>query len=393
MKILIAGGGKIGLSLVRKLSSEGHDVTLIDEKHGVLEDAVNKYDVMAVQGNCASMDILAQADIENSDLLIATMGQDEVNLLCCMTAHNMNRRLHTIARIRNPEYDEQVYKMRDSFALSMILNPERQFSIEIERLLRYPGFLHRESFAKDRVEIVELPVEKDSVLCNCPIVDLQRISSSKVLVCAVLRDGVALIPDGSFVMEEGDRVFVPFVAMGDNISLIFPGYRTSASYQEGRTLQDYFEIAGGSRMQNYGYKALCIREPGKPPRWITLSEMKLTQVAPNTEVEFSLQEMLVYVGGAVNFIGRYPFNPTWHALDYIAAAGINTLTGSWGQVKVWRGKGPQAVSLSVTEDQILPGDFIEVPKSHYESFKDFTLFLASLLGVVSSTFIIYMSYK
>ncbi|MCQ2103274.1 MAG: polysaccharide biosynthesis/export family protein [Fibrobacter sp.] len=199
--------------------------------------------------------------------------------------------------------------------------------------------------------------------------------------------------DEDVMLEQGDRVYVPFVALGDNIALIFPGYRTSVAYQEDRTLQDYFELAGGSRMQNYGYKAVCVREPGKAPRWITLSEMKLTKVAPNTEVEFSVQEMLVYVGGAVNMIGRYAYNPSWHALDYAAAAGINPYVGTWSQIKVWRGNKPEALSLSVTEDQILPGDYIEVPRSHYETFKDVTLFLASLLTVVSSAFIIYVNYK
>lgn len=199
--------------------------------------------------------------------------------------------------------------------------------------------------------------------------------------------------DEDVMLQQGDRVFVPYVEMGDNITLIFPGYRTSIAYKEGRTLQDYFDLSGGARLNNMGYKAACIREPGKAPRWISLSEMKLTNVAPNTEVEYSIQEMLVYVGGAVNYIGRFPYNPSWHAIDYVAAAGINTITGSWQQVKVWRGKDPEALKLSVTEDQILPGDYIEIPKSHYESFKDFTLFLASLLTVISSAFIIYVNYK
>ena len=199
--------------------------------------------------------------------------------------------------------------------------------------------------------------------------------------------------DNDVMLEQGDKVFVPYVAMGDNIAMIFPGYRVSVAYDENRTLDEYFELAGGARLHNYGYKAVCVREPGKPPRWITLSEMKETKVSPNTEVEFSVQEMLVYVGGAVNFLGRYPYNATWHAIDYAAAAGINTNTGSWSQIKVWRGNKPAPLSLSVTEDQILPGDYIEVPKSRYESFKDFTLFLASLLTVISSAFIIYVNYK
>lgn len=208
MKIIIAGGGKFGLTLVRKLIDEGHEITLIDSERAVLEEAVNKYDIMAVQGNCAAMPVLKEADVENADLLIASMGLDEANLLCCMTAHNLNVNLHTIARIRNPEYNEQVYHMRDAFALSMTINPERQMAIEIERLLRYPGFLHRDSFAKDRVEIVEIKVAEGSVLCDCSILNINKISKDKVLVCAVIRDGVAIIPDGKFVFKEGDRLFV-----------------------------------------------------------------------------------------------------------------------------------------------------------------------------------------
>jgi protein involved in polysaccharide export with SLBB domain len=115
--------------------------------------------------------------------------------------------------------------------------------------------------------------------------------------------------------------------------------------------------------------------------------------AKNSEVEFHLNQKFVYVGGAVGHIGQFEYNPSWHAIDYIAAAGVNPTTGTWVQVRVWRGNQPKAITVKVAEDPILAGDFIEVPKNHYESFKDFVLFLASLLTVVSSAFIIYASYN
>jgi hypothetical protein len=146
-------------------------------------------------------------------------------------------------------------------------------------------------------------------------------------------------------------------------------------------------------MHNYGYKAVCVREPDKEPRWLTFAEMKTTYVEPNTEIEFFVKELYVYLGGAVNYIGRYAYNPTWHAIDYISSGGVNTITGNWNQVKVWRGDTPKAIPINVATDPILPGDVIEIPKNHYESFKDFTLFMASLLSVVSSAFIIYVNYK
>jgi len=112
MNIIITGGGKVGTTLVRQLSAEGHNLTLVDYDKRVLEAAAEQYDVMAVQGNGASMETLLEAGVKDADLLIAVAGADEINLLCAMTAHGLNRKLHTIARIRNPEYTEQIHRMR-----------------------------------------------------------------------------------------------------------------------------------------------------------------------------------------------------------------------------------------------------------------------------------------
>lgn len=207
----------------------------------------------------------------------------------------------------------------------------------------------------------------------------------------------AMTTNGDFeqdiMLEQGDKIFVPFIPMGDHVTLVFPGYRTSVAFRQGRTIQEYFDLAGANRLHNFGYKSVCIREPDKDPRWITLGEMSSTTVEANSEVEFYIKELFVYLGGAVNFIGRYPYNPTWHAIDYITSGGVNPITGSWSQVKVWRGDKPESFNINVAKDPILPGDYIEIPKSHYESFKDFTLFMASLLSVISSAFIIYVNYK
>lgn len=208
MNIIIVGDGKVGMTLTRKLLAEEHDLTVIDTNQAVLDISAERFDVMAIQGNGASMEVLAQADVRNADLLIAVTGLDEINLLACMTAHAMNPKLHTIARIRNPEYTDQIYEMRDTFGISMTVNPERQAAIEIDRLLKYPGFLKRDTFAKGRVEIVELKLENDSKLCNVALNDMEDIVKCRVLVCAVSRNGSVVTPDGNFVLKEGDRLYV-----------------------------------------------------------------------------------------------------------------------------------------------------------------------------------------
>lgn len=208
MKIIIAGEGKVGALLTKQLSAEGYDLTLIDADSTVLESSEGRYDVITVQGNCASMETLDQAGVKETDLLIALTNADEVNLLCCMTAHGMNPYIHTIARIRNPEYMEQVYEMRELFALSMMVTPERQAAAEIERLLKYPGFLKRDTFAKGRVEIVELRIDANHKLRNVALNDLDSIVKCKILICTVIRNGKAIAPGGNFVLQEGDRIFV-----------------------------------------------------------------------------------------------------------------------------------------------------------------------------------------
>ncbi len=218
MNIIIAGDGKVGSMLTRQLSSEGHDITVIDCNARVLQQSVERYDVISVHGNCASMSTLQQAGVKDADLLIAATSEDEVNLLCCTTAHALNQKLHTIARIRNPEYTNQIYRMRDIFGLSMIINPEDQAAAEIERLLKYPGFLRRDTFAKGKTEIVELRVDGGSKLCNVKLMDLRSIVKCQVLVCAVIRDGGTLAPKGDFVLREGDRIFV--TALSQNLTTL-----------------------------------------------------------------------------------------------------------------------------------------------------------------------------
>ena len=243
MNIIIAGDGKVGSMLTRQLSTEGHNITVIDTNARVLEATVERYDVIGIHGNCASMDILSEAGVRDADLLIAATSEDEVNLLCCTTAHALNPKLHTIGRIRNPEYTEQIYRMRNVFGLSMVINPENQTASEIDRLLKFPGFLRRDTFAKGRTEIVELRVNADSKLCNVKLMDLRSIVKCQVLVCAVLRGGTAIAPKGDFMLREGDRVF--FTALSQNLTTLLKNLGIISRRVRNVT------ICGGGRISYY----------------------------------------------------------------------------------------------------------------------------------------------
>lgn len=207
MHIIIVGDGKVGVALTEQLSQEGHDVTVIDSNPKVLEESLQSYDVMVVHGNGASIGVLKDAGVEEADLLIAATSRDEINLLTCIVARKLGAK-HTIARVRNPEYTEQLVLMREELGLSMTVNPEFAAAREIYHLLQFPSFLKRDSFARGRVEIVEIHVDGASKLAGIPLKSLYEIARVRVLVCVVERGGVVHIPDGNFTLQAGDNIYV-----------------------------------------------------------------------------------------------------------------------------------------------------------------------------------------
>ncbi len=207
MKIVIVGCGKVGFALAKQLSMENHDITIIDNSSRVIEKAQETLDVMVVSGNGAALDIQREARVDEADLLIATTPSDELNLLCCIVAKRLGCR-HTISRVRNADYMNQIQFMRDDFGLSMTVNPEFATARTIYRFLQFPSFLKIDSFAKGRVELVELKLAENSVLVGRSLDKLTTELHLKVLVCAVERDNRIFIPKGDFVLRAGDKINV-----------------------------------------------------------------------------------------------------------------------------------------------------------------------------------------
>jgi len=207
MKIVIIGAGKIGKSLAAALAGEDHDVVVIDNDKEKLKTMSETLDVMTVCGNGAAVDIQRTADVDESDLLIAVTASDELNMLACILARKLGCP-NTIARVRNREYTEQLYLLRTELGLSMTINPELLCAKEIFRLLQIPAFIKRDTFAEGKAEIVELEIGADSLLKGLSLAAMGQKLKVRVLVCAVLREGKAIIPDGSFVLREGDKIYV-----------------------------------------------------------------------------------------------------------------------------------------------------------------------------------------
>lgn len=207
MKIIIVGCGKVGYALAEQLSEEGHDITFIDTNDDKLEQTLSVLDVQGVSGNGTSFRVQLEAGIKESDMLIAVTGQDEVNLLCCLIAKKAGN-CSTIARVRNPEYFEEIKYLREEMGISMAINPELACAQGIARLIEVPSALDITSFAKGRINLIKLSVPDDSIIHSMTVFEFATKIHANTLICAVDRGHEVIIPDGNTILQRGDSMYV-----------------------------------------------------------------------------------------------------------------------------------------------------------------------------------------
>ncbi len=206
MNIIVVGCGKIGSAIISELTDEGHDVTAIDSSDVVLGDITNIYDVMSVCGNGADCDTLEEARADKADMFIAVTDSDELNMLSCFLAQKMGAQ-HTIARIRNPEYnDRSLGFMKQHLGLSLAINPELLVAQEIYNILKFPSAVKLEYFSRRNFEMVEVKLGENSDLDGIRINKMREKYKANYLVGAVRRGEDVYIPDGNFELKCGDRL-------------------------------------------------------------------------------------------------------------------------------------------------------------------------------------------
>ena len=218
MKVIIIGCGKVGRTLAQQLSEEQHDIILIDTNGQKLQEFTEEIDAMYLIGNGASIGIQKDAGIETADMLIAVTNSDELNLLCCLIAKRVSK-CHTVARVRNPVYSEEINFIKERLGISMSLNPEFATATEMARLLRFPSAIQIDTFAKGRVELLKFKIKPEFNMDGLAVSGLAERFKCDVLICGVERDGEVSIPGGNFILKDNDRVSI--VASPKNSAAFF----------------------------------------------------------------------------------------------------------------------------------------------------------------------------
>lgn len=207
MKITIVGCGKTGSNIAERLSNEKHDVTVIDSNPDKINDITNRLDVMGIVGNGASYKVLKEAGADESDLIVAATNQDEINLLCCLFARQAAH-CSTIARVRNPQYRDEISFIKEELGLSLTINPDYDAAQEIARVLRFPSATKIDTFAKGRVELIRVRVDEFSAIANKTLIDIAKMTKASVLIGLVERGEDVIIPNGRFEVRAGDTIGV-----------------------------------------------------------------------------------------------------------------------------------------------------------------------------------------
>ncbi len=205
MKILVVGCGNVGFTIAETLNREGHNITVIDSDGEKTAKLSNRLDVAVVTGNGASYSALQEGGVENCDVLVATTGQDEINMLCCLIARRAGR-CRTIARVRNPDYYSEIDSLQESLGIDLVINPESSAAESCYQLLWAPGATYVDSFAQGKVLVVTVRLPKNSAWMRKSLNEINRGCRAQFLIAVVERRGEAFVPNGYSVIQEGDQL-------------------------------------------------------------------------------------------------------------------------------------------------------------------------------------------
>ena len=216
MKIIIAGAGDLGSHLAKLLSSESHDIYLIDQNEERLNTISSQIDVFTIAGDAKSVEIMEQKLISSCDLLIAVTSIEETNMLICILGKKLGAK-RTIARINDvniiKENKEHFY---NELGIDTLISPTHLASLEIQRLVNQSAFTDDIEFDDGKLSVFGISLSKKSNLINKTVresADLNPNLSFKPL--ALHRNDLTLIVNGETVLKENDIVY--FISLKDSI--------------------------------------------------------------------------------------------------------------------------------------------------------------------------------
>ena len=206
MKIIILGGGSIGGSVAKELSSEENDVVVIDNNNENLEPIEGVEGIQTIHGNGSSPRTLAKAGLDESSLLLCLTDSEEINLLASLIGKQKFNAGRIVCRLKGSDYTK-IAKEITPF-VDFFINPEDLITEEIKNLLHHPGALEILDFAEGKVKLVSVYAKQSGVLVGRQIKELKDdLPEYETRIPAIYRGDELIIPTGDTTINEGDEVY------------------------------------------------------------------------------------------------------------------------------------------------------------------------------------------
>ncbi|MDC0449955.1 Trk system potassium transporter TrkA [Pelagibacteraceae bacterium] len=243
MNIIICGAGKVGFSISKQLSAQGHSVTVVDQSSEDIKKINETQEVKGIVGRATFPSVLENAGAANTDMIIAVTRNDETNMIICQLAHSLFDINKKIARIRSQEFlDGKWSKLfnNSNLPIDVIISPEVEVAKSLFRKLEAPGTLDNVPFAEGKIKVLEIAVEK-----NCPIINLslknltEKFPDFKANIVGTVRDGKFIFLKKTDKLLEGDKAYV--VVSTDQITQILKAFG-----HEEKTAKKILIVGGGN---------------------------------------------------------------------------------------------------------------------------------------------------
>ena len=212
MNIIICGAGRVGFTIAKQLSEQGHSITVVDPSSDDIQKIDDALDVKAIVGKATYPTILEKANAAETDMIIAVTRNDEINMLICQIAFSIFKIPKKIARIRSQDYLNpkftRVYN-KENLPIDVIISPEIEIAKSIQRKLEAPGALDNVPFADNKIRLLEILIKDTCNLINIKLKDLTtKYPNLDAYVIGIIRDDKFLIPKKEDDIKNNDKIYV-----------------------------------------------------------------------------------------------------------------------------------------------------------------------------------------
>ncbi len=212
MNIIICGAGRVGFTIAKLLSEQGHSITVIDQSSEDIQKINDSLDVKAIVGKATYPSILEKANANETDMIIAVTRNDEINMLICQIAFSIFNISKKIARIRSQDYLNpkftRVYN-KENLPIDVIISPEIEIARSIQRKLEAPGALDSVPFAENQIRLLEILIKDNCKLIGLKLNELtNKFPNLDANIIAIIREDKSFIPKKTDQVKENDKIYV-----------------------------------------------------------------------------------------------------------------------------------------------------------------------------------------